>query len=82
MSLLMRTPEDISALKSGIADAWARSIPELKVKYAERRGPTDPATLEEYLAQRDLNERDRQAMSLAPHLMNHRKLGQLLNNMR
>jgi Protein of unknown function (DUF4238) len=82
MSLLMRSPEDVAALKSGIAEAWARSIPELEAKYAAKRGPTDPATLEAYLAQRDPNDVERWAMSLAPHLIDHQKIGKLLNNMR
>ena len=82
MSLLMRTPEDVAALKGGIAEAWAQSIPELEAKYAVKRGPTDPPTFEEWLAQRDPDHVERWAMSLAPQLMDHEKLGELLNNMR
>lgn len=78
----MRTPEDVAALKSGIAEAWARSIPELEAKYAAKRGPNDLATLEEYLAQRDPDHVERWATSLAPQLIDHRKIGELLNNMR
>ena len=82
MSLLMRTPEDVAALKSGIAEEWRRRIPQLEVNYAAKRGPNDPVTLEEYLAQRDPEDVERWAMSLAPHLIDHRKIGALLNNMR
>jgi len=82
MSLLMRTPEDSAALKSGIAIEWARSIPELKDKYASMRGQDDPLTVEEFLALHFPNESERIAMSLAPKLMDHRKVGELLNNMR
>ncbi len=82
MSLLMRTPEDVAALKSGIAEEWAQSIPELEAKYVNERGPNDPATLEEYLAQRDPEDVERWAISLAPRLIDHRKIGKLLNNMR
>lgn len=82
MSLLMRTPEDIAALKSGIAEEWMRNIPQLEGKYAAERGAHHPATLEEYLAQRDPKDVERWAMSLAPYLIDHRKIGELLNNMR
>ena len=82
MSLLMRTPEDIAALKKGIADEWMRNIPQLEAKYAAKRGPNDPATLEEFLARADSENVERWAMSLAPHLIDHRKIGELLNNMR
>ena len=75
MSLWMRMPEGIAALKSGIAEAWAQSMPELKAKYG-------PAALEEYLAQRDPDHVERWAMLLAPHLIDHPMIGQLLNNMR
>ena len=82
MSLLMRTPEDVAALKSGIAEEWMRNIPQLEANYAVKRGPADPATLEEFLAQREPENIERWAMSLAPHLIDHRKIGELLNNMR
>jgi len=82
MSLLMRTPEDVAALKSGIVEEWAQNIPQLEAKYAAKRGPNDPATLKEYLAQRDPEDIERWAMSLAPSLIDHRKIGGLLNNMR
>jgi len=82
MSLLMRTPSDIAALKSGVAEEWARRIPELEAKYAAKRGPNDPATLEEYLAQRSSDDVEQWAMSLLPSLIDHTKIGELLNNMR
>jgi Protein of unknown function (DUF4238) len=82
MSLLMRTPEDIAALKSGVTEEWARAILDLQVKYAARRGPNDPPTIEEYMAQQTPDMMAQMAMSLAPTLIDHRKIGKLLNNMR
>jgi hypothetical protein len=82
LSLLLRTPQDITALKSGVAEEWARCIPDLETKYAAKRTPNDPATLEEYLAQRSPDHVDQWAMSLLPSLIDHEKIGELLNNMR
>jgi hypothetical protein len=82
MSLLMRTPEDIAALKGGVAEEWMRSIPELEAKYAAKKGPDDPATFAAYFATRGPDELDQWAMSLAPVLMDHTGIGGLLNNMR
>lgn len=82
MSLLMRTPEDISALKSGVAEEWTRGILELYTEYSAKKGPNGPPTIEEYLVQRAPHEVDRIAMALAPMLIDHYMIGELLNNMR
>ncbi len=82
VSLLLRTPQDITALRSGVAEEWARRTPELERMYAAERRPNDPATLEGYLAQRSPDHVDQLAMSLLPSLIDHEKIGELLNNMR
>lgn len=82
MSLLLRTPNDITALKAGVAEEWARRVPDLEARYTAERAPNDPPTLEEYLAQRNPNDVDQWAMSLLPYLIDHKKIGDLLNNMR
>jgi hypothetical protein len=82
MSLLMRSPEDIEALKLAIADEWTRSVPELEIKYAARRGQNDPPTFQVYLAQCDSSYVERWAMTLLPKLIDHRMIGELLNKMR
>jgi hypothetical protein len=82
MSLLMRTPEDIAALKGGVAEEWMRAVPGLETAYASRRGPNDPATFAEYFVMRGSDELDRWAMELAPQLMDHAGIGTLLNSMR
>jgi Protein of unknown function (DUF4238) len=69
MSLWMRTPEDLVALRAGLEEEFRRRLPELEVKYALRKGPGDPPTFEEslkaYLAV-DPDYFDKWAMSLAP----------------
>jgi Protein of unknown function (DUF4238) len=82
MSLLMRTPEDIAALKRGAAKKWAQRIPKIEAKYATKRGPNDPPTFKAYLDQFDADEVDRWGMSIAPTLIDHKGIGNILNNMR
>ena len=82
MSLLLRAPQDITALKSGVAEEWARCIPDLQARHVAKRTLNDPTTLEEYLAQRSPEYMDQWAMSLLPSLIDHEKIGELLNNMR
>lgn len=80
-SLMMRSPEGISALKRGLAEEWIRRIPGIEARYAVEKEPNDPSTLEEYLAKRDSGEVERWAMMLALRLMDHASIGTLLNNM-
>jgi hypothetical protein len=78
MSLLMRTPEDISALKSGLEKEMER---RLISKYGITKRPGDPYIFSAYLM-KDPHYFDRWAMSLLPQLIDHRDFGQSLNNMR
>lgn len=82
MSLLMRSPEDLAALRRGIAEEWARHLPQLEEKYKAKRGPDNQATLKEHLDQVDPENIERWAKSFAPTLMDHEKIGALLNAMR
>jgi len=81
MSMMLRGPEAIQGLKRGIAAQWKKSMPELEAKYALVRSPEDPTTLQEYLAQTERST-DGWAVSLAPRLIDHAKIGEMLNNMR
>jgi len=82
MSLLLRAPDDIAALKAGVLEEWLRAIPNLEAEYAAKKAPEDPPTFAEYFASRNPYEIARWAMSLAPKLMDHHGIGALLNNMR
>jgi len=57
-------------------------MPELEAKFAERRGPQDPATFQEYMDSRGPEEFERWALTVAPTLIDHAWIGGLLNNMR
>jgi uncharacterized protein DUF4238 len=83
MSLLMRMPDDMTTLKRGLEEEWNRRLPEIEREYAKRRGSEDPLTIEEYLdQQRGPHDIEQWGMSLAPSLIDHRGIGELLNNMR
>lgn len=81
MSMMLRAPEAIEALKQGVATQWRKSIPALEERYEQVRGDSDPATFTEYLAKHG-NNTDGWAMSLAPKLIDHALIGNMLNNMR
>jgi hypothetical protein len=52
LSLFFRNPAAVELIKDRIFDIWEEGLKALEVKYPERRKSTDPATFEEYLAQR------------------------------
>lgn len=81
MSMMLRGPEAMQALKRGIAAHWQRAVPELEAKYAHLKGPDDPPNFADYMAKRE-HSTDAWAMSLAPYLIDHNMIGDLLNNMR
>lgn len=82
MSLCMRTPEDIATVKRGVSTEWVRSIKELQARYDAEKGPDTAPNVEQYLALNDPDASVRLAMTLAMKLMDHQKIGELINNMR
>lgn len=81
LTQMLRTPEDIAQLKSSVRQTWDEAIPGLQEVYAARRSATDPLTVREYLEGQNIGQVDEFAFSVARTLMDHSKIGQLLNNM-
>lgn len=81
LTQMLRAPEDIAQLKSSVKEDWSKVLPEIAEIYAARRAPGMPATVGEYLAGQDQGETDAWALKIARTLMNHPRVGQLLNNM-
>ena len=81
LSLMMRMPEDLQTLRTSLAEEWSQHSPAIEARYAELKGPTDPETLAGFLQQTGKGQGD-WALALAPKLMDHRPLGELINNMR
>jgi hypothetical protein len=82
MSLMMRMPDHLETLESGLIEEWAQSMPELEAAYAEKRGANDPATFAMYMATRPEGEFRSWMLSVLKRLMDHANIGELLNNMR
>jgi hypothetical protein len=78
---MLRAPRDIAQLKSSVGQEWNKETQELRESYAARRSPTDPATLEEYMAQQNPAHADEFALGIARMLMEHTKICHLLNEM-
>jgi hypothetical protein len=78
---MLRAPRDIAQLKSSVGEEWNRETQKLRESYAARRSPTDPATLEEYVEQRNPAHADEFAFDIARMLMEHTKICHLLNKM-
>lgn len=77
----LRTPQEIQQLKSSVKEAWSREIPELEAKYQELRSDNDPPSVDEYLAHLETGGEDYFALGIARRLMDHPKIGQIINNM-
>src|SRR4051812_1331476 len=81
ISLIMRTPEDVSALIAIWEDDWERDFEKLRAQYEKNKKPGEMRSLEEFIAQEDPHVRERWAMSELPELIDHEGIGQLLNDM-
>ena len=82
IALMMRMPEDLAVLSQILADDWERDLPIVREKYAAGRKADDPATLEEFIEQKDPDHMARWTMNVLPNLMDHEGIGQSLNGMR
>ncbi|MCD2175073.1 DUF4238 domain-containing protein [Rhizobium sp. C4] len=82
MSLMMRMPDHLETLSGGLMEEWARAMPELEAAYAVGKGPTDPATLTEYLDGRSPHEIRSWMFRVLRTLIDHSQVGALINNMR
>ena len=81
LAQMLRSPEDIAQLKSSVKEDWSLAIPEIGEIYAARRAADMPATIGDYLRDQAQGETDEWALKIARVLMNHPRIGQMLNNM-
>ena len=79
---MVRTPRDITQLKSSVEQVWNRVSQPLRESYAARRSPNEPATLAEFWAQLNPAYADELALGVAQTLMAHEGICDLLNKMR
>lgn len=74
MSLLMRMPADIHALRRMVQREWANAPRDLENKYQLERGPDDPKSLKDFVLERS-------TFDIGHMLMNHDRLKTLIELM-
>lgn len=62
-------------------EVWSQAIPEIASVYAARRSPDTPEAIGDDLRGQSQGETGESALKVARVLMNHPRIGQLLNNM-
>jgi hypothetical protein len=82
MTLMTRMPEDLTAVTQIVEEDWKRDLPLLKERYATKRKPDDPDTIEEFIEKKDPEYIGRWVMDELPELMDHEGIGRSLNAMR
>ena len=82
MSLMMRMPDHLETLETGLVEEWARRTPELAALYETQRRPDDPATFAAYMDKRSPGELRGWMLSVLRALMDHSQIGEMINNMR
>lgn len=81
MSIFHRTPENLAAIKQGGQNVWRDTIPELRERYPELRTASDPATFDEFLAQRQPSETDRSTLDILPDLIFNQNIVGFINGL-
>jgi len=82
ITLMFRTPNDLIVLAEILTGDWVRDFPMFENKYLASRKPDDPATLQDFIDQKDPDFMARWTIDDARALMDHDELLQLLNNLR
>lgn len=81
LTQMLRAPEDIAQLKSSVKEDWSKVVPEIAEIYAARRTADMAPTIADYLRGQSQAETDEWALEIARVLMNHPRIGQMLNDM-
>jgi len=82
LSLLMRTPDDIEQLRRNISAEWTITTAAEEDQYAQARGPEFPFRFAEYLRDVEHIEIDKAVSRVSRSLIDHAKIGEIINNMR
>ncbi|RYE55229.1 MAG: DUF4238 domain-containing protein [Hyphomicrobiales bacterium] len=82
MSLLLRNPESIGAIKAAIVERWNAPRPELQKLYEDHyKKDGDPDSVDEYLARDGSNGAYRLLYDMIPDVMTHKRVGTFIVNM-
>ena len=83
LSILLRNPESIGAIKSAILERWNAPRPELQEIYERQyRKEGDPESVDEYLAREESDGAYRLIYKMIPDTMTHERVGTFIINMR
>jgi hypothetical protein len=80
ISLMLRNPEYVAKMAAEVASFYART--DNDEKYLELRGPNDPATFEEYVAQRTFHPAGRMSAYALQKIIDSQAMGGHFNGMR
>jgi len=75
LALLHRTPENLRITKLAGKAVWDNAVPEVRERYLEIRKDGDPATFEDYAAQRSPIEAEQSLLWSLPHLIVNPTIG-------
>ncbi len=77
----LRAPEDIAQLKSSVTEDWSVADSRIAEAYEAGRSEAFPATVGEYLKSQSPGDTDAAAFKVARTLMDHPRIGGMINNM-
>lgn len=78
LSLINRTPQALAAMKQFGETTLRNILGDNADRYSQLRGPTDPATMEEFLATRVTATSDRAALRNFPQLLTSEKIAAIM----
>ena len=81
LSLLLRCPEDIDIFRSTWREDFERTDADQELRYQEVRGPEDPETFAEFLANQPLTLKERHQFQILLSLVDHAEVGGKINAM-
>lgn len=81
LAFLHRTPEHLAATLSKLAELNAELMPEVEERYAELRGPDDPATFREWEANRSPHAIERSMLRSVMDQISNPKAGPYILNL-
>ena len=80
-ALFYRTPATLRATKLSAAHDWRKAIEDVGDRYHEVKGPNDPATLDEYIAQHSALDIEGAVLRVLPSIFVGERVGQVMNDL-
>ncbi len=81
VTMMMRSPEDVAAIKAGVAKAWRQESPERRAKYEKEFPLGDWPTFDDFLARTTPEYLDQVALKLFKRLLDSDKMVEEISKM-